>query len=80
MLGGGVSPGSVTEFCMKEHQRSILTLSGGVPGIGKTQMGYVTSLLSLLEPLLVNSMQLAVDVQLPPMFGGVGGQAVYIGS
>eukprot|EP00698_Gefionella_okellyi_P006768 TRINITY_DN1622_c0_g1_i1.p1 TRINITY_DN1622_c0_g1~~TRINITY_DN1622_c0_g1_i1.p1 ORF type:complete len:361 (+),score=75.33 TRINITY_DN1622_c0_g1_i1:25-1083(+) len=34
----------------------------GVPGIGKTQMG----------------MQLAVDVQLPAMFGGVGGQAIYI--
>lgn len=29
MLGGGVACGKLTEFC-------------GVPGIGKTQMGYVT--------------------------------------
>ena len=34
----------------------------GVPGIGKTQLG----------------MQLAVDVQIPKEFGGLGGQAVYI--
>eukprot|EP00605_Chrysophyceae_sp_TOSAG23-4_P000370 GSChrysophyteH1.ASY1.ANO1.418.1 assembled CDS len=34
----------------------------GAPGIGKSQL----------------SMQLAVDVQIPPMFGGVGGRALYI--
>jgi RAD51-like protein 2 len=34
----------------------------GVPGVGKTQM----------------SMQLAVDVQIPKGFGGLGGKAVYI--
>lgn len=34
----------------------------GVPGIGKTQLG----------------MQLAVDVQIPVAFGGVGGKAVYV--
>ena len=34
----------------------------GVPGVGKTQLG----------------MQLALDVQIPRAFGGVGGQAVYI--
>lgn len=34
----------------------------GVPGIGKTQL----------------SMQLALDVQIPRIFGGVGGEAVYI--
>jgi len=34
----------------------------GIPGIGKTQMG----------------MQLAVNVHLPEVFGGVGGHAIYI--
>lgn len=34
----------------------------GVPGVGKTQLG----------------MQLAVDVQIPEAFGGVGGGAVYV--
>jgi len=34
----------------------------GVPGVGKTQLG----------------IQLAVDVQIPVVFGGVGGKAVYI--
>jgi RAD51-like protein 2 len=34
MLGGGVACGKLTEFC-------------GVPGIGKTQMGYVTKTYSL---------------------------------
>ncbi|MEW5299302.1 MAG: hypothetical protein WDW38_003392 [Sanguina aurantia] len=34
----------------------------GVPGVGKTQIG----------------MQLAVDVQIPAAFGGVGGAAVYV--
>lgn len=34
----------------------------GVPGVGKTQLG----------------MQLAIDVQIPPSFNGVGGQAIYL--
>ena len=33
-----------------------------MPGVGKTQLG----------------MQLALDVQLPPEFGGLGGQALYL--
>ncbi|XP_019620165.1 PREDICTED: DNA repair protein RAD51 homolog 3-like [Branchiostoma belcheri] len=34
----------------------------GAPGVGKTQMG----------------MQLAIDVQIPCVFGGLGGEAVYV--
>ena len=50
MLGGGVAPREVTEFC-------------GVPGVGKTQLG----------------IQLAIDAQIPRVFGGAAGEAVYIG-
>ncbi|KAK6918548.1 DNA recombination and repair protein Rad51-like, C-terminal [Dillenia turbinata] len=49
ILGGGISLKEVTEF-------------GGVPGIGKTQMG----------------IQLAVNVQIPVDYGGLGGKAIYI--
>ncbi|KAA0049049.1 hypothetical protein IC582_012351 [Cucumis melo] len=49
LLGGGINVSEVTEI-------------GGVPGIGKTQLG----------------IQLAVNVQIPGAFGGVGGKAVYI--
>jgi hypothetical protein len=42
----------------------VVSSAGGVPGMGKTQFG----------------MQLALDVQLPPSLGGVGGTAVYIGA
>ncbi|KAJ7962168.1 DNA repair RAD51-like protein [Quillaja saponaria] len=49
ILGGGISPKEVTEI-------------GGVPGIGKTQLG----------------IQLAVNVQIPIHCGGLGGKAVYI--
>lgn len=49
MLGGGIAPGEMIEFC-------------GVPGIGKTQLG----------------MQLAVDVQIPVAFMGLGSEAIYI--
>ncbi|CAM9368832.1 unnamed protein product, partial [Discosporangium mesarthrocarpum] len=42
--------------------RGELTEVCGTPGVGKTQFG----------------MQLAVDIQIPPGFGGVGGQALYI--
>eukprot|EP01006_Ploeotia_vitrea_P051925 TRINITY_DN67617_c7_g1_i3.p1 TRINITY_DN67617_c7_g1~~TRINITY_DN67617_c7_g1_i3.p1 ORF type:complete len:226 (+),score=9.26 TRINITY_DN67617_c7_g1_i3:28-705(+) len=41
---------------------SCLTEFCGIPGIGKTQVG----------------MQLALDVQIPKVFGGVGGSAIYI--
>ncbi|XP_010264171.1 PREDICTED: DNA repair protein RAD51 homolog 3 isoform X4 [Nelumbo nucifera] len=49
ILGGGISCKEVTEI-------------GGVPGIGKTQLG----------------IQLAVNVQIPIDYGGLGGKAVYI--
>lgn len=39
-----------------------MTEFSGVPGIGKTQIG----------------IQLAVDVQIPLEYYGVGGQAIYI--
>ncbi|KAH9733106.1 DNA repair protein RAD51 [Citrus sinensis] len=49
ILGGGIGCREVTEI-------------GGVPGIGKTQLG----------------IQLAVNVQIPVEFGGLGGKAIYI--
>ncbi|XP_047982723.1 DNA repair protein RAD51 homolog 3 [Salvia hispanica] len=49
ILGGGIHCKEVTEI-------------GGVPGIGKTQLG----------------IQLAVNVQIPAEYGGLGGKAVYI--
>ncbi|CAK9154502.1 unnamed protein product [Ilex paraguariensis] len=49
ILGGGISCKEVTEI-------------GGVPGIGKTQLG----------------IQLAVNVQIPANYGGLGGKAIYI--
>ncbi|XP_047334763.1 DNA repair protein RAD51 homolog 3 [Impatiens glandulifera] len=49
ILGGGITCKEVTEI-------------GGVPGIGKTQLG----------------IQLAVNVQIPVCYGGLGGKAVYI--
>lgn len=49
ILGGGIGCKEVTEI-------------GGVPGIGKTQLG----------------IQLAVNVQIPVEFGGLGGKAIYI--
>ncbi|KAL4562810.1 hypothetical protein LXL04_026841 [Taraxacum kok-saghyz] len=49
ILGGGISCKEVTEI-------------GGVPGIGKTQLG----------------IQLAVNVQIPYDYGGLGGKAIYI--
>jgi RAD51-like protein 2 len=50
ILGGGISCRDVTEI-------------GGVPGIGKTQIG----------------IQLSVNVQIPRECGGLGGKAIYIG-
>ncbi|KAF3771540.1 DNA repair RAD51-like protein 3 [Nymphaea thermarum] len=38
------------------------SFSGGVPGIGKTQLG----------------IQLAINVQIPVKYGGLGGKAIYI--
>ncbi|KAL7592014.1 hypothetical protein Lser_V15G31776 [Lactuca serriola] len=58
ILGGGISCKEVTEidvFCP-------FPLLGGVPGIGKTQLG----------------IQLAVNVQIPFDYGGLGGKAIYI--
>ncbi|XP_027106461.1 DNA repair protein RAD51 homolog 3 isoform X1 [Coffea eugenioides] len=49
ILGGGISCKEVTEI-------------GGVPGIGKTQLG----------------IQLAINVQIPLEYGGLAGKAVYI--
>ncbi|XP_042052045.1 DNA repair protein RAD51 homolog 3-like [Salvia splendens] len=49
ILGGGIHCKEVTEI-------------GGVPGIGKTQLG----------------IQLAVNVQIPAEYGGLAGKAVYI--
>uniref|UniRef100_A0A2P2IUS0 DNA repair protein RAD51 homolog 3 n=1 Tax=Rhizophora mucronata TaxID=61149 RepID=A0A2P2IUS0_RHIMU len=49
ILGGGINCKQVTEI-------------GGVPGIGKTQLG----------------IQLAINVQIPPYCGGLGGKAIYI--
>ncbi|XP_057455369.1 DNA repair protein RAD51 homolog 3 isoform X2 [Lotus japonicus] len=49
ILGGGINCKEVTEI-------------GGVPGIGKTQIG----------------IQLAVNVQIPLEYGGLGGKAIYI--
>ncbi|CAA0820366.1 DNA repair protein RAD51 homolog 3 [Striga hermonthica] len=49
ILGGGIRCKEVTEI-------------GGVPGIGKTQLG----------------IQLAVNVQIPADYGGIGGKAIYI--
>ncbi|CAM0881455.1 unnamed protein product [Alopecurus aequalis] len=49
ILGGGIHCKEVTEI-------------GGVPGIGKTQLG----------------IQLAINVQIPVDYGGLGGKAVYI--
>lgn len=49
ILGGGISCKEVTEI-------------GGVPGIGKTQLG----------------IQLVVNVQIPVCYGGLGGKAIYI--
>lgn len=49
ILGGGINCKEVTEI-------------GGVPGIGKTQLG----------------IQLAINVQIPANYGGLGGKAVYI--
>ncbi|XP_057979817.1 DNA repair protein RAD51 homolog 3 [Malania oleifera] len=49
ILGGGVNCKEVTEI-------------GGIPGIGKTQLG----------------IQLAVNVQIPHDYGGLGGKSIYV--
>lgn len=72
MLGGGVSLGKVTEFC-------------GAPGVGKTQLwcvclcNYFDCVQFLPSLSALPSMQLAVDVSIPEVFGGLEGEAVYIG-
>nr|XP_046253216.1 DNA repair protein RAD51 homolog 3 [Scatophagus argus] len=80
--GGGSASLTALELLQKEEElRSIVTFSSqldaalggglpvgktteicGAPGVGKTQL----------------CLQLAVDVQVPPCFGGIGGQVVYI--
>ncbi|KAK2996786.1 hypothetical protein RJ639_026467, partial [Escallonia herrerae] len=74
ILGGGISCKEVTEI-------------GGVPGIGKTQFGYLFAILDFcinLELLLLlrgnrnYRIQLAVNVQIPADYGGLGGKAIYI--
>ncbi|CAN8318560.1 unnamed protein product [Cochlearia groenlandica] len=78
ILGGGISCRDVTEIGLisnlvmfvfllsdfLDNKRFNLGLcsAGGVPGIGKTQIG----------------IQLSVNVQIPREFGGLGGKAVYI--
>lgn len=76
-LGGGVPLGKTTEIC-------------GAPGVGKTQLWSDTHIHILTQThslsvwskmfltVSLNSLQVAVDVQVPPCFGGVGGQVVYI--
>ena len=75
MLGGGVPLGRITEIC-------------GAPGVGKTQfrynniyaISYRTMVVCCLCVHVVHfSMQLAVDVRIPELFGGVEGEAVFIG-
>ncbi|XP_061105271.1 DNA repair protein RAD51 homolog 3 isoform X1 [Conger conger] len=66
VLGGGVPVGKTMEIC-------------GAPGVGKTQLwmdnGQSCRWIPIKERVCI---QLAVDVQIPVCFGGLGGQAVYI--
>ncbi|XP_069154258.1 DNA repair protein RAD51 homolog 3 isoform X2 [Solanum lycopersicum] len=62
ILGGGISCKEVTEIVLSMKINYLLIVSGGVPGIGKTQLG----------------IQLAVNVQIPMDYGGLQGKAVYI--
>ncbi|KAG8486367.1 hypothetical protein CXB51_019830 [Gossypium anomalum] len=80
ILGGGIHCKEVTEIGWSSlslivnsvlkyklttafgSESIIFMLIGGVPGIGKTQLG----------------IQIAVNVQIPNDFGGLGGKAVYI--
>ncbi len=40
MMGGGVHVGQVTEFCRDFFKKNCsIFVAGGVPGIGKTQLG-----------------------------------------
>ncbi|MBA0709489.1 hypothetical protein Golax_024520 [Gossypium laxum] len=80
ILGGGIHCKEVTEIGWSSlslivnsvlkyklttafgSESIIFMLIGGVPGIGKTQLG----------------IQIAVNVQIPNDFGGLGGKAIYI--
>ncbi len=87
LLGGGVQTGTITEFCgtISSKQFDIETIYCfyflGVPGIGKTQLGYYITALLASEYLncWMCSIQLALDVQIPECFRGRGGTAVYLG-
>ncbi|GJU21132.1 putative ribonuclease H-like domain-containing protein [Tanacetum coccineum] len=73
ILGGGISCKEVTEI-------------GGVPGIGKTQLGSNLAFdffgCFINVPYRIANMryriQLAVNVQIPYDYGGLGGKAIYI--
>jgi len=71
MLGGGVTCGEITEFCELICVAActmawpiIVRFTGGVPGVGKTQM----------------CMQIAADAMVPTELGGIGGGTLYIGT
>ncbi|KAL8062489.1 hypothetical protein ABFX02_02G150800 [Erythranthe guttata] len=51
-----------SSICITTSCSDLDEILGGVPGIGKTQLG----------------IQLAVNVQIPADYGGVGGKAIYI--
>lgn len=72
--------GKITEIC-------------GAPGIGKTQFRYYMFITMYPYPCcesihggwlfcvcMLYSMQLAVDVCIPEAFGGVDGEAIFIGN
>ena len=65
MIGGGIQSGQVTEFC-------------GVPGIGLRTFLLSYSSFTFVVGKTQLAMQLALDVQIPPIFRGCGGEAVYI--
>ncbi|CAM9608326.1 unnamed protein product [Phaeothamnion confervicola] len=69
LIGRGKGAKPIISFCRAIDDmlgggvpRGELTEICGAPGVGKTQL----------------CMQLAVNVQIPALFGGVGGQAIYI--
>ncbi|CAB1352441.1 unnamed protein product [Coregonus sp. 'balchen'] len=78
-LGEGLPVGKTTEVC-------------GAPGVGKTQLCYLDTALGEGLPVGKTTevcgapgvgktqlcIQLAVDVQIPMCFGGLGGKALYI--
>lgn len=84
MLGGGVAMGKITEFCGapgigKTQFRSVRPVT--FCPLRELFIGPIYELfICLICVCMYFSMQLAVDVRIPEPFGGVGGEAVYIGS